>query len=452
MTPKAQLLYAACCGDTQRVRELLEQGVPVDSRDGKGRTPLMLAAWNECVDTVALLLAAGADSAARNNGQCPVIAKVNNASIADMVLSHMLAAQREQAATRLLFCACKTEVWGCAIAAGARVNARNKRSDTPLLHHCFIDADAEQIRFLLEAGADARARNRRRRTTVSLMAANNNVEGMKLLLAAGADAYEVDDDGCSPLHHAASWRSVEAAAELIAIGLEVNQPDFMGLTPLMHARGDAFAMIQLLLQAGADANARNEQGSVLTHLWGVSAEVSQLLYAAGARYCANIPEDVSHAICNPFSYWLQRLIDDGLDVNLPVEEDRTPLAIAAWEGNPESLRLLLAAGAVASIDEPDSEGVTALHASVIACRHEYSTSPENVAALLAARADVNLADADGWTPLHSCAVYNLPALVPMLLAAGANSLQRDNSGQTPVELAESRGNIAVVQALQCHGK
>ncbi len=453
MTPESQLLYASCCGDTQRVRELLELGVPVDSRDGRGRTPLMLAVRNDCVDTVALLLAAGADATARNKGQLQVIDRVSNASIACMVLGRMPEAQRVQAATRLLFRGCVPEVWKCALAAGAQVNARNKRADTPLLRHCFYDADAERTRLLLESGADACARSRCGRTAVSLLARHNNVESLRLLIAAGADIYETDDDGCSPLHHAALWGSVELAAELLALGLDVNQSDSMGRTPIMHAVGYDAAMIQLLLQAGTDVNARNEQGSVLAHLYGLSEEVSQMLYAAGARYCADIPEDVRHAICNPFLYWLKQLISDGLDVNQAVAENRTPLSMAAWAGKSESLQLLLDAGASATIDVPDSyEGVTALHAAVIACRTEYSASPENVAALLSAGADVNLADKDGWTPLHSCAVYNLPDLVPMLLAAGANPLQRDNLDQTPAEMAEARGNPAVVRALQLSGK
>ena len=94
MTPEAQLLYAAWCGDAARVGELLSVGVAVDVRDGKGRTPLMLAAGNNAVEAIRPLLAAGADPSARNNGNRPVIDYVCSVEVARLVLAHMPPEQR----------------------------------------------------------------------------------------------------------------------------------------------------------------------------------------------------------------------------------------------------------------------------------------------------------------------------------------------------------------------
>ena len=39
-------LHDACRdGDTERVRQLLDEGAPVDEKDEVGRTALMLASW-----------------------------------------------------------------------------------------------------------------------------------------------------------------------------------------------------------------------------------------------------------------------------------------------------------------------------------------------------------------------------------------------------------------------
>ena len=67
--------------------------------------------------------------------------------------------------------------------------------------------------------------------------------------------------------------------------------------------------------------------------------------------------------------------------------------------------------------------------------------------LLAAGADTNLADHDGWTPLHSCVYYELSELVPMLLKAGANPRQRDLQGDTPEEFATSLGHHKMAKLL-----
>lgn len=58
------LLHAAQEGMTAQVEERLRHGAPIEARDGKGRTPLILAARRNRVDTAALLLARGANAEA----------------------------------------------------------------------------------------------------------------------------------------------------------------------------------------------------------------------------------------------------------------------------------------------------------------------------------------------------------------------------------------------------
>lgn len=54
-------------GDTARLAAYLDAGAPVDLRDPKGDTLLILAAYHERADTVALLVARGADVEAQND-------------------------------------------------------------------------------------------------------------------------------------------------------------------------------------------------------------------------------------------------------------------------------------------------------------------------------------------------------------------------------------------------
>jgi ankyrin repeat protein len=111
------------------------------------------------------------------------------------------------------------------------------------------------------------------------------------------------------------------------------------------------------------------------------------------------------------------------------------------------------------VDKRVEADMTALH---------YAASPEAVAALIRAGADVNAADATGTTPLMRAAFVARKSVVSALLAAGASPLlrqqkRRGRKPHTARELAESKieffrggtsgqNSAAVEQRIRCYGE
>lgn len=113
---------------------------------------------------------------------------------------------------------------------------------------------------------------------------------VRWLVDRGADLHVTDDRGRTPLHdHAASWCGVPAV--LLELGAEVDRRDADQQTPLFGARLH-LPNVQVLLEAGADPVAVDEDGlSVLEYwLWGADnrdieglAQTVPVLVAAGAQ-------------------------------------------------------------------------------------------------------------------------------------------------------------------------
>jgi ankyrin repeat protein len=85
-----QLMSAALYGDTEKVKELINQGVDVNARTHEGRTALMFAVINMHAATVQTLLKLGADVNAQSEaGFTPLIlaACSGNARIARALLN-----------------------------------------------------------------------------------------------------------------------------------------------------------------------------------------------------------------------------------------------------------------------------------------------------------------------------------------------------------------------------
>ena len=76
---------------------------------------------------------------------------------------------------------------------------------------------------------------------------------------------------------------------------------------------------------------------------------------------------------------------------------------------------------------------------------------EVVRLLLGKGADVNMADADGWTPIHWAAHRGHIEVVRILLDRGADPNSEDGSKCTPLHWAAFYGHKKVVQLLLRRG-
>jgi ankyrin repeat protein len=94
------------------------------------------------------------------------------------------------------------------------------------------EGDVQEVRSLIEEGADVNARDEDDFTPLHVAAEYGHTDVAALLIEWGADVNAQDDMGWTPLHKAAIWSRTEAAAVLLERGADVNVRDDEGCTPL----------------------------------------------------------------------------------------------------------------------------------------------------------------------------------------------------------------------------
>ncbi len=190
---------------------------------------------------------------------------------------------------------------------------------------------------------------------------------------------EGDDEWDAPLSFACGNREhgTDVARLLIAAGSDVNKPCRFGYTPLMEACGRheerAPGLVELMLEAGANVNARLESDSSAgwTALHNAcengNAQAVATLLAAGAEVNAATDEDRKNRFlsrltplmeaCAPCSgdgtACVRLLLAAGADANAIDGTGDTPLMRASYRGDQESVDLLLAAGATLDANGTD---------------------------------------------------------------------------------------------------
>ena len=210
--------------------------------------------------------------------------------------------------------------------------------------------------------------------------------------------------------HAAAIGSLDAVRLLLDQGADVNAKNAAGATPLMWAATD-LAKVRLLVERGADVKVASNLGHTALELAAMSdgsAEIVRLLLARGADPKAvdkgNMSVLAAAAVGNDAGS-VGQLIDAGADVNAVDIGGFAPLAYAAQNGNLEAVKLLVARGANVNVTSappgglPVKNGIIQLGQFTPLLLASTFGPLDVVKTLITAGANVNVKDARGMTPL-----------------------------------------------------
>ena len=278
------------------------------------------------------------------------------------------------------------------LGAGADPNTRDAMYGVPALFAVTGRRSVPSIaKLLLQAGARPTDGE-----SLHHAAERFHVDALELLLAAGGDLNDNRDAGNTPLHFLLRWYDIERNETvrkgvdwLLAHGADPNVRCGEEEETSLHlaARmGQAASVIRLLLDHGADVNARRRDGRTAWMLAarGGSDEIVKVLEEAGARREPLTALDALLAACGRGDAGAARRLASPELIDSLSSEDRMMLPHAASTHRDGSMLACLAAGF--PIDAADEGGATALHHAAIRGRTEL------VRALLALGPDLTIRD------------------------------------------------------------
>lgn len=249
-------------------------------------------------------------------------------------------------------------------------------------------------------------------------AESGSVECLRLLLDAGADARARDSFKHTAMYYAGSIPVVE---ELLRAGLILEDRDNFGWSPLRSAVGDgeaAMPRIRALIEAGADVNARHRGYTVFMSAVGSFRHpaVLRLLIASGAdphalteqgynAFHAAVDVDFEANAEESVRDTLGYLKELGVNIEHRNKNNQTPMARAIECGIGLEVQVLCEFGAdpnaVCSKHQCGEDACTPVNLPLLfhAADGIGVESDMKVEALLKAGADPMVEDGEGYTPL-----------------------------------------------------
>ncbi len=291
---------------------------------------------------------------------------------------------------------------------------------------------------------------------------NNDLAALKSRLTSGADVNAADSRGTTLLIHAAATGSPEAVKLLLDSGAGAKARNQLEETALMLGAGD-IRKVRLLVEKGADVNAQSKLGRtplmVASACDGCSAAVKFLLEKGAdpkAKDKKSITALNAAADANDLES-VKLLTAKGAEPDHHDDAGNTPLQSAARNCNLSAVKLFLSKGADVNAATTDSADVKfgkvqLIKLTPLMLASSYC-SPDLVKTLLDAKAHINDRDIRQMTPLIfavSSGTQN-PAVVKLLLTAGAAVNAKTNAGETALDWAKKFNYPEVIAALTAAG-
>ncbi len=442
---------AALSGNKEVLTALLDAGAKLDETDKKGRTPILFAAANSAT-CFELLLERGGSVTSKDDSGAGVwhyaATNQNSASIMSLLFS------KEYDANQI-------DLYGRSPFEYAAECNNPNAIDNLVSYGAKLPSSGSQASPLHLAGFHG----------------HDNV--VHRLFAHGVDGAAKDEAGRTALHMAAGRGKLAAVGALLSNNVPVDGLDNTLETPLYQAAANnQTAVVARLLEAKADPS--------LVPLSGRSArytavklghsDVAELLKEVGASMIAGQKDLPLHvAVANGDFVDLQTKMLSGTNLNEVDADGQSALMLALITKQEGIIGSLFNTDLAAA----DNNGLTALHFAASYGKDNIVTElmqrgadpkavdgqgrlPIHYAAamgngdaikLLAPYAlgsddsGVDIADGQGFTPLHLSVIERQPEGVSGLLAVGANPIIVDNQGRNAVHHAAMQGDVAVVREL-----
>ena len=293
--------------------------------------------------------------------------------------------------------------------SGCNVNVTDNKNWTPLHYACtWGDLDMARI-WIGTFKADMAITNSDGYTALMLAIKHNLDNVVRALLKDYQCPVDIrGKDGNTVLHYACANGKLDLARILIAQEADMNIQNNDDCTALMMAIKSGYDNVAhaLLEDYQCPLYVRDKHGNTILH------------YACGFNATQTM-----RTLIKKYK----------VDVNSRNKENNTPLHVAAYRGKQE-VALVLIQEFGCDINSKGFKGKSALHyavyggyADMVKCLSKY-ISPLVV-------------DDDGDTPLHTCCKNGNKVCVEALLALNAPALIRNNSGETPKDVAKSHERI-----------